>query len=251
MDLLALSPLQWALAGLAAYMIGLSKSGLSGLGMVTVVLMAVVMRGHEMASTGVVLPLLICGDLMAVRAFRAHVVWRHVLRILPPALVGVVIGYWIMQVISNVSFKPLIGWIVLVLTLLQVARQRFPGSFRQVPHHPAFAWFMGGGAGVTTMMANAAGPIMSLYLLAVELPKMQLVGTAAWYFLLVNLMKVPFSVNLGLIHPQSLLFNAILVPLVAIGILSGRWVIHRINQRLFEQLLLWFAAVSAIYLILF
>jgi len=251
MDLLALSPLQWVLAGLAAYMVGLAKSGLNGFGMVSVVLMAVVMRGHEMASTGVVLPLLICGDLMAARAFRTHVVWRHILRILPPALVGVVIGYWIMQHISNVGFKPLIGWIVLTLTLFQVIRQRYPDSFRQVPHHPAFAWLMGGGAGVTTMMANAAGPIMSLYLLAVELPKMQLVGTAAWYFLLVNLMKVPFSANLGLINPQSLVFNGVLVPMVAIGIVSGKWVLHRINQRLFEQLLLWFAALSALYLIFF
>ena len=105
------------------------------------------------------------------------------------------------------------------------------------------------GAGITTMLANAAGPIMTLYFLAVALPKLEFVATAAWFFLIVNLCKVPLSTNLGLIHPGSLLFNAALTPFVALGILTGRFFMHRINQKAFEYLLLILSALTALHLI--
>ncbi|HWL51590.1 MAG TPA: sulfite exporter TauE/SafE family protein [Chthoniobacteraceae bacterium] len=242
---------QWALAAFAAYLIGLSKSGWGGLGMLTVVIMASLMKGQERESTGVVLPLLIAGDLMAVRAYRGQANWPQVLRILPPAALGVVLGYFILRGMSSDLLKPVIGWIVLALTLLQWLRQRCPQRFAGVPESRGFAWAMGTGAGVTTMLANAAGPMMGLYFLAIGLPKLQLVGTAAWYFLTVNLFKVPFSAQLGLIGGGSLLFNLCLLPAVAAGILSGRAILRRVNQTFFERFLLLTAALAALHLILF
>jgi uncharacterized membrane protein YfcA len=136
-----------------------------------------------------------------------------------------------------------------VLTLLQVARMRQPMLFRDVPHSPVFSWTMGLFAGWTTMLANAAGPIMALYSLAVALPKFAYVGTMAWLFLIINAFKVPFSAALGLIDGGTLLFNAALVPAIVIGLAAGRWLTQRIPQGLFDGLLLAFAAIASLRLI--
>jgi uncharacterized membrane protein YfcA len=108
---------------------------------------------------------------------------------------------------------------------------------------------MGLTGGVTTMLANGAGPIMTLYFLATDTPKFALVGTSAWMFLILNSFKVPFSWNLGLIHGSSLLFNFVLVPAIAIGTFTGRWLIRYIKQDFFEALLLLFAALAALRMI--
>ncbi|MDR3405864.1 MAG: hypothetical protein P4L99_25485, partial [Chthoniobacter sp.] len=104
-------------------------------------------------------------------------------------------------------------------------------------------------AGVTTMLANGAGPIMTLYFLATEMPKFALVGTGAWMFLILNVFKVPFSWHLGLIHGQSLLFNLVLVPAIVVGTFAGRRLIHVVPQDLFEGLLLAFAGIAALRMI--
>jgi len=249
MDFSHLTYQQWLLAGLAALMVGLAKSGFSGVGMLILVLMASVMRGHELQSTGVVLPLLICGDILASRTYFRHVQWPMLVRMLPPAGVGIVIGFFWMSRLSNTGFKPLIGVIVLALTALHVLRQSMPGKFQNVPHSPWFIWIMGITAGITTMLANAAGPIVTLFFLAVALPKLEFVGTAALFFLAVNLFKVPFSANLGFITLPSLGFNLALIPFVFVGIFGGRFLLHRLNQQLFEKVLLVLTALTALHLI--
>ncbi len=251
MDFFHLTLEQWLLAILAALFVGISKAGFGGFGMLTVALMATLMKGHELESTGIVLPMLICGDLLAVRAFRGHVRWPILLGLLPPAVAGVLAGFFWMSGLSNVGFKPVIGWIVLALVGLQLFRQFRPVLFQHVPHTRTFAWLAGTSAGFTTMVANAAGPIMTLYLLAVQLPKLAFVGTGAWYFLIVNLIKVPFSASLGFITPNSLLFNAALIPAVAAGLFTGRYFLHRIDQTFFERLLLALTALTALHLIIF
>jgi uncharacterized membrane protein YfcA len=104
---------------------------------------------------------------------------------------------------------------------------------------------MGLAAGITTMLANAAGPITALYLLAISLPKFELVGTSAWLFFVINCFKVPFSVALGLIHRDTLLLNAALIPAILCGLFAGRWLVTRLPQRLFDTLLLAFAGFAA------
>lgn len=238
---------QWLLAILAAAGIGVAKSGFSGVSMLHVLVFAFLFGARE--STGVVLPLLIVGDICSLLAFHQHARWDYVRRMLPPACCGVIIGWLLMHRLDEAVFKPLIGSIILTLTTLQIVRMRRPEWFTHVPHAMWFAWSMGLLAGVTTMLANAAGPIMALYLLAVALPKFELVGTSAWYFFIVNSFKVPFSVALGLIHRETLLLNLVLIPAVALGLLAGRWLVKRIPQRLFDGLLLAFAAVAALRLI--
>lgn len=240
---------EWLLAAIAALCVGLAKSGLAGVGLITVLLMADVLPARE--STGAVLPLLICGDIFAVAVFRKHAQWRQIWRLLPPTLVGIVAGYFLMQVLSNRAFRPVIGTIILVLVILQFSRKRNPGAFDHIPHARWFAWLMGGASGVTTMLANAAGPIATLFLLAIDLPKFQLVGTSAWFFLIVNVVKVPFSTHLGLINPNSLTLNLVLIPAVAAGIFVGRHLVGIVPQRVFEGIILFSAAAASIRLICF
>ncbi len=241
------TPGQWLLAMLSAFCIGFSKSGFSGVGLLTVIIMARLFPPRE--STGILLPLLITGDILSVLVFHQHARWVHIWRMLPPTVVGIVVGYFLMQHISAAAFGPVIGCIVLLMVVLQTIRQCAPDAYSRLPHSRWFAWMMGAWAGLATMLANAAGPIMALYFLAIAVPKYELLGTSAWFFLIVNIFKVPFSASLGLITGGSLLFNLLLIPVVGAGIFAGRRLIRHIPQRLFERLLLIFAALAALRLI--
>ncbi len=238
---------EWLLAVLAATCIGVAKSGFSGVGLVTVVVMARLFPPRE--STGILLPLLIVGDVLAVTAFQKHAQWAQIWKMLPPTFAGIVLGYFLMGWIPGQHFGPVIGWVVLVMVVLQALRRLRPNAYAHVPHSRGFAWGIGAWCGITTMLANAAGPVMALYFLAIKLPKYNLVGTSAWFFLLVNISKIPFSAHLGLIDQHTLLFNLALVPAVALGIFLGRWLIALVPQKHFELLLLVFAGLASLRLL--
>ncbi len=238
---------QWLFAIFGAFCIGFAKAGFSGAGLANVLIMAYLFGAKE--STGVVLPMLICGDIMSVFAYHQHARWATIRRMLPPTIIGIIGGWTLMHWLSAASYGPVIGWIVLVLAALQAWRRWRPSAFEHVPHSRPFAWSMGGACGFTTMVANGAGPVMTLYFLALATPKYELVGTMAWFFLIVNVIKVPFSVDLGLIYGSSLLFNLVLIPAIAFGIFAGRRLIRLVSQDLFESLLLVFAALAALRMI--
>jgi uncharacterized membrane protein YfcA len=242
-----LSPAHWVLALAAAAALGVGKAGLGGLSLVHVLVFAFLFGARD--STGIVLPMLLVGDVCAVTAYHQHARWDYVRRMLLPACLGVIAGAALMRRLGDAEFKPVIGWIILALAVLQLLRLQRPDWFGAVPHTRWFAWTVGLLAGVTTMLANAAGPIFVLYCLAVALPKFEMVGTSAWFFFLINAFKVPFSAGLGLIDRQTLLLNAALAPAVVAGVLGGRWVVYRIPQRTFDLLLIGFAALAALRLI--
>jgi uncharacterized membrane protein YfcA len=242
-----LTATQWLLAVAAATGIGIGKSGLAGMSLVHVLIFAFLFGARD--STGVVLPLLLVGDVCAVRIFHQHARWDYVRRMLPPACVGVIVAAVIMRSLSESVYKPLIGMTILILTILQIARMLRPHWFGTVPHARWFAVTIGLIAGGATMLANAAGPIIAIYCVAVALPKFELVGTTAWFFFIINAFKVPFSISLGLIRGSTLALNAILSPAVVAGIFIGRWLTAHIPQRLFDSLLLAFAAGAALRLV--
>ncbi len=241
----SLTVAQWLLCIIAALGVGVAKSGFSGVSLVHVLVMASIFGDRD--STGIVLPMLCIGDIFAVIAFKRHAVWRHVGRTLPIACIGVAIGMWLMTLVPAGAYRPIIGWTVLVLVLVQLWRMWKPAMFEHVPHSLPFASTMGLLAGITTMMANAAGPVMGLYFLSVGLPKFQFAGTSAWFFLLINLYKIPFSLHLGLIRGDTLLFNLVLAPVILAGLFLGRWLLHHVPQRLFDGLILAFAAFVALW----
>jgi len=238
---------QWALAAFAAVGVGVSKSGFPGVLLLHVIIFALLFGAR--ASTGVVLPMLIVGDLLAIGRFHAHVRWEYLWRTLPPALVGIGAGFFLINWLSDASYAPVLGWIILVLTAMHLLRLQSPALADRMPKGHVYAWSLGILAGITTMLANAGGPVMTLYLLAMGLSKMEFTGTIAWFFFVINLIKVPLSAGLGLIDADTLIFNLLLTPAIVVGSLIGRWLLHRISQQLFNGLLLAFAAVAALRLI--
>lgn len=238
---------QWLLAILAAAGIGVSKSGFTGLGMFHVAVFAELFGGKS--STGIVLPMLIVGDVCSVAVFGKSAHWQYIKRVFPPAAIGVVVGWALMERINASVYQAVIGCILLCLIAMQAVRMVRPSLFDVVPHSLAFAWGLGIVAGITTMLANAAGPIVALYLLVVALPKAELVGTGAWFFLILNVYKLPFSAEQGLIDGGTLAFNLALTPAIIAGTFLGRWLIRLVPQRLFDAMLLTFVAIAALRLI--
>lgn len=245
--MVSLSPWEWTLAAAAALCVGLAKAGFGGAGIIAILMMARVLPPRE--STGAILPMLIIADLFAIGTFRKHVVWSHLVGLLPPAVLGIVSGWLIMPHIPNRDFGALVGWLIAGLIVLMVVQKLTRRLAAEVVRHPGIAWPTGWLAGVTTMLANAAGPVMTLYLLAARLPKLEFVGTAAWFFFIINLTKIPFSASMGLIQTSTLTLNAILAPAIIAGVFAGRRLLARINQDLFEWLMIVFSGFGALRLI--
>lgn len=236
----------WGVMCLAALFIGISKTGIPGIGVLSVLLAAFAVPAK--ASTGLILPMLIFGDLVAVAVYRRHAQWWHLVRLIPCAAAGIVLGYFAMDWVKDSQLKPIIG--VIILAVLGLTWWRNRGKDIETPKHWLFPVCIGLLAGVTTMMANAAGPIMVIYLAAMRLPKEQFLGTGAWYYLLLNCFKVPFSQRLGLVNPQSIGMNLILAPLILAGALVGILVLRKLPTKRFATIVQIIAAIGAAAMLL-
>lgn len=237
-----LTPVGWAIVIAAALLVGFAKTAIGGLAMVAVALVALVLPTKD--STGAVLLLLLTGDLVAIWVYRKHVDWRLIVRLIVPVLVGIGLGAVFLALVDDLVLRRTIGVILLVLLVAGFWKEKLR------PHHPAVGAGYGGLAGFTTMVANAGGPPMNLYLLAAGYDKWRFLGTSAWFFFAVNLTKLPVSIGLGIIRPELAALAATLVPVVLLGTWIGRMVIKRIDQALFERLVTIFVAISAIYLLI-
>ena len=246
--LLHLTPQAWLLVAVSAFCIGFTKAGFGGFGLIAVLLMAQAFPAKE--STGAMLPMLIMADFMAISAYRRHVSWGELWRLLPSTFLGLITGWLMMCRIPDDRFAHFLGWLILVMMAL-VLWQRFDKRILSgIMHHPVLATGSGFLAGVTTMMANAGGPPMTFYLLAKRFDKMAFVGTCAWFFCVTNLVKVPLSWNLGLISISSLVINQIMLPAIVAGLLGGRLLLGKVSQAFFEWLAIVMAIASAARMIM-
>ena len=240
---------QWSILLASALIIGISKTGLPGGGVLAIPLVALVLPAK--ASTGLILPMLIAGDVFAVAFYRRHADWRHLFLLMPWAVLGILLGYSAMFFVTDAQLRPIIGVVILVMLAMNEIRSmmRKPDDETMPPASHLFASTMGVTGGAVTMMANAAGPVISLYMLAMRLPKNVFVGTAAWYFMMVNCIKVPFSAHLGLINAHSLALNLLLLPMIIIGALCGIFILKRLPEKFFGRLVVILAAVAALKLL--
>ncbi|KAK1178147.1 sulfite exporter TauE/SafE family protein [Streptomyces sp. NBS 14/10] len=246
-----------ALAG-AATLVGFSKTAVSGANTVSLAVFAAVLPARE--STGVLLPLLIVGDVFAVYTYRRHADWATLVRLFPAVAAGVVAGTVFMLWADDAAVRTSIGAILLLMAGVTVWRRRAAGKAdeagkaEKTGEGQGSARLKAGSYGVlggfTTMVANAGGPVMSMYLLSAGFRKLGFLGTSAWFFLIVNVAKVPFSVGLGLIDGHSLLLDAALALFVIPGAFLGKAVVDRINQRLFERLVIAATVVGGAQLLL-
>jgi uncharacterized membrane protein YfcA len=243
-----LEPLRWALGALSALLVGFSKLALPGIAVVYVPIFAEVLPAR--ASTGALLPLLILGDVLAVAFWRRHAAWRHLARLLPWTLGGIVAGWLAMGVMDDRLVRRAIGVLLIVVLVISAWRDLRKAHAGAVPSAWWFAGLFGLAGGFTSMVSNAAGALLVIYLLAMRLPRDEFIGTSAWYFLIVNVVKVPFSVGLGLITGPSLLLDAALAGAVVVGAAAGMFAARRIPERAFTlsvQVLAFAAAVRMLF----
>ncbi len=238
---------QWVVLAVGALVIGLSKTGLPGVGMLAILLVATVIPAKQ--STGLILPMLIVGDILGVAYYHHHASWKHLFRLAPWTMAGIVLGWMALGRLDDAHIRPLIGIIVLAMLALSIWRSLKPAFLEALPESRRFAAVVGLMAGFTTMVANAAGPVMVIYLLMMRLPKNVFLGTSAWFFLLFNVFKVPFSAHLGLITSASLEFNAMLAPFILVGGWLGIRFAKRIPEKAFAWLVQILAAAGAINLL--
>lgn len=252
------SPLEWILVIAGALLIGASKTGIPGVGILAVILIANVIPGR--LTNGATTPLLILADCFAVYWFSKYCRWDKVRELIPSVAVGALIGVVFLFVLDDDSggkrtFNIIIGAIVLIMLVIHLLRKRF--GDRLSPTTPAGRALAGGGAGFSTFVSNAAGPIMSIYMSALELPKTEFMGTTAVYYFIFNLSKIPFYIALTLLKPnqpiftaQTIQFNIVMAVFVVAGVFVGKWLLAHISQRLFEQIVLILAGVAALRLVI-
>ncbi len=232
----------------AALVVGYSKTAFGGLAVVSVVIFASELPAKQ--STGALLVVLLVGDLVAVWHYRRDGDWALIRELLPLVVPGLALGAAFLAVVDDAVLKRSIGVLLLVLCGLQLYLRARPAPAPEATRPrrgPALA--AGLGAGFATMTANAAGAVMTLFLVARGVDKRRFVGTSAWFFLGVNLTKVPFSLGLGLIHPDDLRRAVLLAPAVVAGGWLGLHTIRRISQARFEQVVLLASALSALVLV--
>ncbi|MFJ2647551.1 sulfite exporter TauE/SafE family protein [Streptomyces sp. NPDC087420] len=246
----------WGFAALAAAatLVGFSKTAVSGANTVSLAVFATVLPARE--STGVLLPILIVGDVLAVLTYRRHAHWPTLWRLFPAVAAGVVLGTVFLLLAGNDAVRTSIGAILLLMAGVTMWRRRGGAeTSAAVPAASSAGGRVKAGSygvlgGFTTMVANAGGPVMSMYLLSAGFQKLGFLGTSAWFFLIVNTTKVPFSVGLGLIDVHSLLLDAVLVLFVLPGAYLGKICVNRIDQRLFERLVIGATVLGGLQLLL-
>ena len=244
-----LSPGYLALFLIAALVLGMAKAGLSGLGLAIIPVMALIFGAKE--STGVILPMLITGDIMAVIYYRQNAVWKHIIRILPWVSIGIIIALITGKLINDNQFRFVmmtVVWIMLILMVLNDLRNK---EKNEIPQNVFFVSLMGLAGGFATMIGNSAGPVFTLYFLALRLPKKEFIGTSAWLYLIMNTGKLPLQVIVWKnINLTSLLPGLISIPVIAFGIFLGIHIVKLLPENIYRYFVIITTIVSSMLLFL-
>ncbi|WXT99256.1 sulfite exporter TauE/SafE family protein [Seonamhaeicola sp. MEBiC1930] len=241
-----LSLFKWIAIGIAAFVLGVSKSGIKGIGILIILILAFVFG--EKASTGILLPMLISADVLAVSYYNRHTQWKFIRMLLPWMIIGVLVGVWVGDAISELVFKRVMAVIIIgsILIMLYLERR----SSGKIPSNKLFSHTMGFSAGFTTMIGNLAGPIANIYFLAMRLPKNEFIGTAAWLFFIINVFKLPFHFFVWeTVSKESLVLNTILFPAVAIGFFAGAKIVKLISNTGYRRFIIIVTAIGGLIML--
>lgn len=229
----ALSTFQWTVLSITALCIGMSKTGVQGMMLLIVPYMAIAFGAKE--STGVILPMLCMADIIAVAYYRRIADWKVVARLLPTAILGFFVAILVDKLIPADRFRILMGW-TLVLALFVMLWSEFFGKENKWMHKWWYSAIFGLLGGFTTMIGNAAGPVMSVYLLSMRKEKMEYIGINAWFFLVVNLLKVPLQAFVwDNITWNSLTINLMTLPVIGIGAVIGIRIVKLFPEKAFRR----------------
>jgi uncharacterized protein len=236
-----LAGIQWLWVIIAAFLVGFSKTGISGFTLLVIPILADVFGGKE--STGIILPMLIVGDMFAVWYYHRHTEWSNIKKLLLWVLIGLAMGSTVGKLINDSQFKILIAIMIFICLIILVYIEK-KGDSLKVPKKLWFYALTGILVGFSSMLGNAAGPIFTIYLLAMDFKKNEFMGTTAWFFFLINLTKVPLQVFIWHnITMKSILLASGMIPGITLGALLGAVIIKRINEKFFRYLVIGITAI--------
>ena len=243
-----LTYIQWLAISIAALSIGMSKTGVQGIMLMIVPLMAMSFGAKE--STGVILPMLCMADIIAVAYYKRIADWKIVAKLLPTAILGFFLAIGVDNMIPSGQFRQLMGW-TLVLALVVMVWSEIFGKENRWMKKWWYAAIFGLLGGFTTMIGNAAGPVMSVYLLSMRKEKMEYIGINAWFFLVVNLLKVPLQAFVwDNITWDSLQLNLVMLPVIGIGSLIGIRIVKLLPEKIFRRFIQIVTILSVILMII-
>jgi uncharacterized membrane protein YfcA len=237
----------YALSFFAAFVIGISKSGLKGIAIIIVTIMALLYGAK--ASTGIILPLLIFADIMAVTYYNRFTQWKYLKQLLPWMIAGVLIAVYVGKELPEDIFKKSMAIIILISVVIMFMWEKYES--KRIPDRLWFIGSMGLAAGFTTMIGNLAGAFSNIFFLATRIPKNEFIGTAAWLFFIINLFKLPFHIfSWETINKESLLLDLTLIPAVLIGFFVGVKIVKKFKDNQFRKFILIMTAVGAMIMLI-
>ena len=227
-----LSLFQWSILALSALFIGMSKTGVQGITLLAVPSMAIAFGAKE--STGIILPMLCLADLIAVAYYKRIADWKVVVKLLPTAILGFFVAIFVDKLIPAQEFRQLMGWTLVMVMAVMIWSEVFGKENRWMRKwwYSALFGLLGG---FTTMIGNAAGPVMSVYLLSMRKDKMSYIGINAWFFLVVNLLKIPLQIfaweNISI---NTFTLDLLMLPIIAIGAWLGIGIVKLFPEKAFR-----------------
>ena len=243
-----LSVLEWIVILICGMLIGMSKVGVPGVSMIVVPVLAFIFGAKQ--STGVLLPILMMADVFGVAYYRRHANWHHLIKVIPWAMVGLLIALWVGEKVNDDQFKNLIAILVFLSIGLMIWQDKRKGT-NLFPDKWWFAAGMGILGGFATMIGNVAGPVFAIYLLAMHLPKNSFIGTSAWFFMIINFTKFPLQLfvwnNISL---HTLTIDLITLPAIALGAFVGFKAVKIIPESVYRGFVIVITAISAFLLLL-
>ena len=243
-----LTNIQWFVISIAALSIGMSKTGVQGIMLMIVPLMAMAFGAKE--STGVILPMLCVADIIAVAYYKRIADWKVVAKLLPTAILGFFLAIGVDNMIPNGQFRQLMGWTLMLALIVMIWSEIFGKENRWMKKW-WYAAIFGLLGGFTTMIGNAAGPVLSVYLLSMTKEKMEYIGINAWFFLVVNLLKVPLQAFVwDNITWDSLQLNLVMLPVIGIGSLIGIRIVKLLPEKIFRRFIQIVTILSVILMII-
>ena len=235
------------LAALGSFLLGIAKSGVKGIAVFIVVLF--VYAFDAKASTGILMPLLICGDIFAIIYYKKYAHWQYVFQLIPWMAVGVVLGTFGGNFLEEDTFKMVMAGLILLTTCFLFYNEKKPP--KNIPSHWGFAGTLGVLGGFTTMIGNLAGAVTNIYFLAMRVPKNVFIGTSAYVFFIINIFKVPFHVWVWkTITTTSVLISLTYLPFLIAGLWVGVRLVDKINDKNYRKLILGLTAIGALVLLI-
>ena len=241
-----LTTLQWMFLLMCAMLVGMAKVGFPGVGFMVVPILANVFGGRP--SVGLLLPILIFADVFAVIWYNRHAEWKYILKLVPWALIGIIAGAFTGKMISDITFNRLLAGLIFLGIGLMVW-QDLRSKKVSVPDYWWFSMTLGLLGGFATMIGNAAGPVMALYLLSMRLPKNIYIGTGAWFFFIVNVSKVPLHIfSWETITLQSFMLDIMMIPAISLGAVLGIWLVKFFPEKMYRIFIILTTVLSAFLL---